>query len=82
MMRKASIPITRMMTRKENNINDARRQRRQRMFSSSSASTSSSSPNTNTNKVDDVLKQFLSLTAEKRDVFQSLFGKGGEERKF
>ena len=70
-----------MMTRKENNINDARRQRRQRMFSSSSASTSSSSPNTTT-KVDDVLKQFLSLTAEeKRDVFQSLFGKGGEERK-
>ena len=74
-----------MMTRKENNINnninDARRQRRQRMFSSSSASTSSSSPNTN-NKVDDILKQFLSLTAEeKRDVFQSLFGKGGEERK-
>ena len=53
------------------------------MFSSSSASTSSSSPNTtNNNKVDDVLKQFLSLTAEeKRDVFQSLFGKGGEERK-
>ena len=72
-----------MMTRKENNSNDARRQRRQRMFSSSSASTSSSSPNTtNNNKVDDVLKQFLSLTAEeKRDVFQSLFGKGGEERK-
>ena len=71
-----------MMTRKENNINDARRQRRQRMFSSSSASTSFSSPNTNTNKVDDILKQFLSLTAEeKRDVFQSLFGKGGEERK-
>ncbi|CAL6288272.1 unnamed protein product [Bathycoccus prasinos] len=70
-----------MMTRKENNINDARRQRRQRMFSSSSASTSSSSPNTTT-EVDDVLKQFLSLTAEeKRDVFQSLFGKGGEERK-
>ena len=74
-----------MMTRKENNINnninDARRQRKQRMFSSSSASTSSSSPNTTT-KVDDILKQFLSLTAEeKRDVFQSLFGKGGEERK-
>ena len=68
-----------MMTRKENNISDARRQR---MFSSSSASTSFSSPNTNNNKVDDILKQFLSLTAEeKRDVFQSLFGKGGEERK-
>ena len=72
-----------MMMRKENNINDAKRRRRhERMFSSSSASTSSSSPNTNNNKVDDVLKQFLSLTAEeKRDVFQSLFGKGGEERK-
>jgi len=70
-----------MMMRKENNINDAKRRRRhERMFSSSSASTSSSSPNTTT-KVDD-LKQFLSLTAEeKRDVFQSLFGKGGEERK-
>ena len=72
-----------MMTRKENNINDAKRRRRhERMFSSSSASTSFSSPNTNNNKVDDILKQFLSLTAEeKRDVFQSLFGKGGEERK-
>ena len=71
-----------MMMRKENNINDAKRRRRhERMFSSSSASTSSSSPNTTT-KVDDILKQFLSLTAEeKRDVFQSLFGKGGEERK-
>lgn len=72
-----------MMMRKENNINDAKRRRRhERMFSSSSASTSFSSPNTNNNKVDDILKQFLSLTAEeKRDVFQSLFGKGGEERK-
>jgi hypothetical protein len=74
-----------MMMRKENNINnnndDARRRRRHERFSSSSASTSSSSPNTN-NKVDDILKQFLSLTAEeKRDVFQSLFGKGKEERK-
>ena len=72
-----------MKMRKENNINDAKRRRRhERMFSSSSASTSFSSPNTNNNKVDDILKQFLSLTAEeKRDVFQSLFGKGGEERK-
>ena len=50
---------------------------------SSSLSSSSSSSSSAKNKVDDVLERFTRLTAdEKRDVFRSLLGTGGDASGF
>ena len=52
-------------------------------LSSSLSSSSSSSSSSAKNKVDDVLERFTRLTAdEKRDVFRSLLGTGGDASGF
>ena len=54
-----------------------------RSLSSSLSSSSSSSSSSAKNKVDDVLERFTRLTAdEKRDVFRSLLGTGGDASGF
>ena len=53
------------------------------LSSSLSSSSSSSSSSSAKNKVDDVLERFTRLTAdEKRDVFRSLLGTGGDASGF